>query len=154
MCNFSKNTKIFASKNLMPINESTAYNCRKLQLNGLIHGCFSKDGIIRIKIKERAKPVKIFCICISFTTSFLTLVLVTEMSMMTSFQMLLKYQMIQLIQLFVSLYKFLDIIVPTCCIFMPENIRKSHIFLMVPGVWECKIGSRWVDRYYCDSMLN
>lgn len=46
----------------MSINESIAYNCRKLQLNGLIPGCFSKDGIIRVKIKERARPVKIFCI--------------------------------------------------------------------------------------------
>ena len=42
------------------MNESIAYNCHKLKCNGLIHGCFSRDGIIRIKREERAKPVKIF----------------------------------------------------------------------------------------------
>ena len=29
-------------------------------LTGLIHGCFSRNGIIRIKYEERARPVKIF----------------------------------------------------------------------------------------------
>ena len=32
----------------------------KLKHNGLIHGCFFKDGIIRIKHEERARPVKTF----------------------------------------------------------------------------------------------
>ena len=40
--------------------ESIAYNCRKLTRNGLIHGCFSRNGIIRMKHEERARPVKIF----------------------------------------------------------------------------------------------
>ena len=56
-CNDSK---IFASKNLTSMNEWIAYNYCKLKWNGLIHGCFSKDGIIRIKCEERARPVKIF----------------------------------------------------------------------------------------------
>ena len=35
--------------------ESPTLNC-----NGLIHGCFSRDGIIRMKHEERARPLKIF----------------------------------------------------------------------------------------------
>ena len=42
------------------MNESTAYNYRKLKRSGLIHGCFSRDGIVRIKCREKDKPVKIF----------------------------------------------------------------------------------------------
>ena len=42
------------------MNKSIAYNCCKVNCNGLIHGCFSRDGIIRIKHAERAIPVKIF----------------------------------------------------------------------------------------------
>ena len=58
--NFSSSTKIFASENLTPMNESIAYNCCNLKRNGLIHGCFSRDGIIKIKCEERARPVMIF----------------------------------------------------------------------------------------------
>ena len=42
------------------MNESIAYNCHKLKCNGLIHGYFSRDGILRIKRDERAKPVNVF----------------------------------------------------------------------------------------------
>ena len=42
------------------MNESVAYNCRKLKCDGLIHGCFSKDDIVRIKRHEKDSPVKIF----------------------------------------------------------------------------------------------
>ena len=45
---------------LTPMNESIAYNCLNLKRNGFIHGCFSRDGIVRIKREERAKPVNIF----------------------------------------------------------------------------------------------
>ena len=58
--NFSSNTKIFARENLILMNESIANNCCKLKHNRLIYGCFSRDGIIRIKREERARPVKIF----------------------------------------------------------------------------------------------
>ena len=58
--NFTQNTKNFANENLTPMNESIAYNCRKLKRSGLIHGCFSRDGIIRIKRWEKDRPVKIF----------------------------------------------------------------------------------------------
>ena len=42
------------------MNESFAYKCCKLKRNGLIHGCFSGDGIVRIKHEESARLVKIF----------------------------------------------------------------------------------------------
>ena len=50
---FTLNTKIFANENLTPMNESIAYNCIKLKWNGLTHGCFSRDGIVRIKRREK-----------------------------------------------------------------------------------------------------
>ena len=55
--NFMQNTKIFANENLTPMNESIAYNCRKLKHNRLIHGCFSRDDIVRIKLREKDRPV-------------------------------------------------------------------------------------------------
>ena len=58
--NFTQNIKIFASENLTPMNESIAYNCRKLKRSVLIHGCFSRDGIVRIKHREKDRPMKIF----------------------------------------------------------------------------------------------
>ena len=58
--NFTQNSKNFANENPTPMNESIAYNCRKLKCSGLIHGCFSRDGIIRIKRWEKDRPVKIF----------------------------------------------------------------------------------------------
>ena len=42
------------------MNESIAYNCRKLKRSGLIHGCFSRDGIFAIKCQKENRPVKIF----------------------------------------------------------------------------------------------
>ena len=52
--------KIFANENLTPMNESIAYNYRKLKCDGLIHGYVSKDDIVRIKRHEKDSPVKIF----------------------------------------------------------------------------------------------
>ena len=64
--NFIQNTKIFANENLTPMNESIAYNCRKLKHNGLIHGCFSRDGIVRINHweKDSWSQEKGICICV------------------------------------------------------------------------------------------
>ena len=53
---FTNNTKIFAIENLTSI----AYNSCKLKCNGLIHSCFSRDCIARMKCEETAKPVNIF----------------------------------------------------------------------------------------------
>ena len=40
------------------MNESIAYNCRKMQ--HFIHGCFLKDGIIRIKRRKKDRLLIIF----------------------------------------------------------------------------------------------
>ena len=57
---FTQNIKIFAHENLTPMNESIAYNCRKLKRSGLIYGCFLRDDIVRIKHREKDRPMKIF----------------------------------------------------------------------------------------------
>ena len=58
--NFTQNKKSFAKENLTPINQSIAYICRKLKCNGLINGCFLRDGTVRIKRQEKDRPMKIF----------------------------------------------------------------------------------------------
>ena len=42
------------------MNESIAYNSRKLKRSGLIHGCFSRDGIVRIEHWEKDRSMKVF----------------------------------------------------------------------------------------------
>ena len=58
--NFTNRTKIFASENLTPMNKSITYNFHKLKCNGLICGCVSREGIIKMKHEERARSLKIF----------------------------------------------------------------------------------------------
>ena len=53
-------TNIFVSENLTPMNETIAYNCRKLKHSGLIHACYSRNGIVYIKENETSKPIKVF----------------------------------------------------------------------------------------------
>ena len=57
--NFTQNTKNFGNENLTPMNESIAHNCRMLKHSGLIHGCFSREGIVRIKRLEKNRFMKI-----------------------------------------------------------------------------------------------
>ena len=66
--NFSKSRKntfnpnsnpFFISENLTRMNESLAYQGRKLKLNNLVNACYIRDGIITIKINERSKAIKI-----------------------------------------------------------------------------------------------
>ena len=47
--NFHAGTNIFVNENLTPMNEIIAYNCRKLKRSGLIHACYSRNGIVYIK---------------------------------------------------------------------------------------------------------
>lgn len=42
------------------MNESVAYNWTKLKHNGIIHDCFLRDGIIRIKYQGKDRLMKIF----------------------------------------------------------------------------------------------
>ena len=53
-------TNIFVSENLTPMNATIAYNCRKLKHSGLIHACYSRNGIVYIKENETSKPIKVF----------------------------------------------------------------------------------------------
>ena len=58
--NFREGTKIFVSESLTPMNESIAFNCRKLKRKELIHSCYSRNGIINIKMTDKSRPIKIF----------------------------------------------------------------------------------------------
>ena len=44
---------------MSPMNESIPFNCRKLKRKELIHSCYSKNGIINIKMTEKTRPIKI-----------------------------------------------------------------------------------------------
>ena len=41
------------------MNETIAYNCRKLKHSGLIHACYSRNGIVYIKENETSRPIKV-----------------------------------------------------------------------------------------------
>ena len=41
---------------MTPMNESIAHNCRKLKHSDLMHGCFLRNGIVRIKCQEKDRP--------------------------------------------------------------------------------------------------
>ena len=42
------------------MNESIAFNCRKLKHSGLIHACYSRNGIVYIKENETSRLIKVF----------------------------------------------------------------------------------------------
>ena len=56
--NFNTGTKLYINKNLIPVNESIAFNCRKLKSN-IIHTCYTREGIVHIIQEESSKPFKI-----------------------------------------------------------------------------------------------
>ena len=58
--NFHAGTNIFVNENLTPMNETIAYNCRKLKRSGLIYACYSRNGIVYIKENETSNPIKVF----------------------------------------------------------------------------------------------
>ena len=58
--NFREGTKIFVNESLTPMNELIAFNCRKLKRKELIHSCYSKNGVLNIKLTDKSRPVKIF----------------------------------------------------------------------------------------------
>ena len=58
--NFHTETNIFVNENLAPMNETIAYNCRKLTCSGLIHASYSRNGIVYIKENETSRPIKVF----------------------------------------------------------------------------------------------
>ena len=58
--NFYAGTNILVNENLTPMNESIAFNCRKLKRSGLIHACYSRNGNVYIKENETSRPFKVF----------------------------------------------------------------------------------------------
>ena len=56
--NLNTNNPFFISENLTRMNESLAYQERKLKRNSLANACYTKDGIVTIKINERSKAIK------------------------------------------------------------------------------------------------
>ena len=42
------------------MNETIAFNCRKLKHSGLIHQCYSRNGNVYIKENEASRPFKVF----------------------------------------------------------------------------------------------
>ena len=58
--NFHAGTNIFVNENLTPMNESIAFNCRKLKRSGLIHACYSRNGNVYIKENETSRTFKVF----------------------------------------------------------------------------------------------
>ena len=57
--NFSRNNQIFINESLTKTNESLAYCSRKLKRSGLIHSCYTKEGVVHIKKSEHAKAIKV-----------------------------------------------------------------------------------------------
>ena len=57
--NFSRNNQIFINESLTRTNESLAYCSRKLKRSGLIHSCYTKEGVVHIKKSEHAKAIKV-----------------------------------------------------------------------------------------------
>ena len=53
-------TKLYINENLTPMNESIAFNCRKLKRSNTIHTYYNEEGIVHIKQEESSKPFKIF----------------------------------------------------------------------------------------------
>ena len=60
MFNFNAERKLFINKNLTPINESIAFNCRKLKRSNITHTYYTRAGIVHIKQEESSKPFKMF----------------------------------------------------------------------------------------------
>ena len=57
---FNTNNKLFISQNLTRMNESLAYQGRKLKRNNLMNTCYTRDGIVTVKISDRFKAIKVY----------------------------------------------------------------------------------------------
>ena len=51
--NFREGT-IFANESLTPMNEFIPFNCRRLKRKELIHSCYSRNGILNIKMTDKS----------------------------------------------------------------------------------------------------
>ena len=85
--NYSFNTNnnpLFISENLTRMNESLAYQGRKLKRNNLVNACYTRDGIVTIKISDRSKAIKVYhMICwTSFQISILMMMNLSTMHLL------------------------------------------------------------------------
>ena len=51
---------MFISENLTRMNESLAYQGRKLKRNNFVNACYTRDGTVTIKISDRSKAIKVY----------------------------------------------------------------------------------------------
>ena len=58
--NFNAKRKLFINENLTPMNESIAFNCRKLKRSNIIHRYYTRARIVHIRQKESSRPFKMF----------------------------------------------------------------------------------------------
>ena len=58
--NFHFGTNICVNENLTPMNETISYNYIKLKCSGLIHACYSRNGIVYMKENETSSLIKVF----------------------------------------------------------------------------------------------
>ena len=58
--NFHAGATIFVNENPTPMNETTAFNCRKLKRSALIHAYYSRNGNVYIKENQTSRPCKVF----------------------------------------------------------------------------------------------
>ena len=56
----TNNNPFFISGNLIRMNESLAYPEMKLKRNSLVNACYTRDGIVTIKISNRSKAIKVY----------------------------------------------------------------------------------------------
>ena len=57
---FNAETKLYINENLTSMNDSIAFNCRKVNRSNIIHTFYTRDRILHIKQEESSKPFNIF----------------------------------------------------------------------------------------------
>ena len=57
---FRGGVKLFVSESSTLMDESIAFNCRKLKRKELIHSCYSRNGIINIRMTDKTNLLKYF----------------------------------------------------------------------------------------------
>ena len=56
----TNNNPFFISENLTRMNESLAYQGRKVKRNNLVNACYTRDGIVTIKINDCSKAMNVY----------------------------------------------------------------------------------------------
>ena len=54
-----RSTKIFKNENLASMNESTAYKSRNLKRIGILHGSYTRNGVVHVKNSDQSNPIQI-----------------------------------------------------------------------------------------------